>query len=141
MTPSRLKEFDCNVLHDENGEPAAGITLFGAALGSSNYIREHSKVFGESARHPLLSQRNEKSSDRLSFTANNCASTCQYPAGTFKTSVSSLDTILLQYMTSHSTTCDAISFLDSSFSTYPSWRPLYNTCIIDSRSSIRRVCH
>ncbi len=52
MTSSRLKEFDCNVLHDEKGEPDAGITLFGAAFGSPNYIRAHfKKVVDESAKN------------------------------------------------------------------------------------------
>ncbi len=44
LTPSRLKDFDCNVLHDEKGEPETGITLFGAGFGSPNYIRAHFKT-------------------------------------------------------------------------------------------------
>ncbi len=58
MTSSRLKEFDCNVLHDEKGEPDAGITLFGAAFGSPNYIRGHFKKFSTKVQDILAPSKN-----------------------------------------------------------------------------------
>ncbi len=54
---SKQNGFDCKVLREEEREPDAGITLFGAAFGSSNYIRAHFKKFSAKVQDILAPSR------------------------------------------------------------------------------------
>ncbi len=145
--------FDCKVLREEEREPDAGITLFGAAFGSSNYIVRISKKFSAKVQDILGSfEEMKNTSDRLSLTARLCihlsgaASSTQYPTGSVKNlcvrsghnfprGFAAIHNISLPYLQGKKL------FLDSSLSTHPSGRPRYITCIVNSRSSIGRVCH
>ncbi len=92
MASSRLKEFDCNVLHDEKGKPDAGITLFGAAFGSPNYIRALLKKVSTKVQDILAPSKNLKNPQIAFHLQRYCASTClvshllrSTPPGLFKT--------------------------------------------------------
>ncbi len=153
MTSQDWKNSIATFFMTKKGNLTQELPSSGQLSAPPNYIRAHfQKVFDESARHPWLPQRNEKSSDRLSFSTlvrvhlSCVAPPAQYPAGSFKNLRFPLGHDFPRGFccnTWHPTQLPAARkvFLDSSFSTYPSLRSRYNICIVNSRSSIRRVSH